>query len=132
MTVCPLQEMEAQEEASEQQREAARRRIVEEERQKLLKRHATQLLGYLPKVRRGEVMRCGMQVFRLSQREEVFKPLVSVLHRVYCVKRTWSIWTKTSGETFKHVRQTSSLQMLGRPAASFRDLSFHTGQPDGS
>lgn len=63
MTVCPLQEMEAQEEASEQQREAVRRRIVEEERQKLLKRHATQLLGFLPKVRRGEVMQCNMQVF---------------------------------------------------------------------
>lgn len=55
MTVCPLQEMEAQEEASEQQKEAVRRRIVEEERQKLLKRHATQLLGFLPKVQRGEV-----------------------------------------------------------------------------
>lgn len=55
--------MEAQEEASEQQREAVRRQIVEEERQKLLKRHATQLLGYLPKVQRGEVPQCSMQVF---------------------------------------------------------------------
>lgn len=71
MTVCPLQEMEAQEEASEQQREALRRRIVEEERQKLLKRHATQLLGYLPKVQGGShaMQRPG---FCLSQRKEAF------------------------------------------------------------
>uniref|UniRef100_A0A3Q3XF62 Meiosis-specific nuclear structural protein 1 n=1 Tax=Mola mola TaxID=94237 RepID=A0A3Q3XF62_MOLML len=42
-------EREAQEKALEEEREAQRRRIVEEERQKLLKRHATKLLGYLPK-----------------------------------------------------------------------------------
>lgn len=45
-----LQELEAREEAMEQEREAKRVRIVEEERQKLLKRHATQLLGHLPQV----------------------------------------------------------------------------------
>lgn len=37
----------------EEQKEALRRKIVEEERQKLLKRHAEELLGYLPKVRLG-------------------------------------------------------------------------------
>lgn len=42
--------MEAQERAVEEQREVLRRKIVEEERQKLLKRHAEGLLGYLPKV----------------------------------------------------------------------------------
>lgn len=42
--------MEAQEKAMEEEREALRRRIVEEERQRLLKRHAKKLLGYLPKV----------------------------------------------------------------------------------
>ncbi len=46
-----FKELEAKERAIEQQREALRRRIVEEERQRLLKRHATKLLGYLPKVR---------------------------------------------------------------------------------
>lgn len=35
----------------EQEREAQRRQIIEEERQRLLKQHATKLLGYLPKVR---------------------------------------------------------------------------------
>lgn len=48
-----MQELEAKEEAMEREREAQRLRIVEEERQKLLKRHATQLLGHLPKVRGG-------------------------------------------------------------------------------
>lgn len=45
-----LQELEAREAAIEQEREAQRIRIVEEERRKLLKRHATQLLGHLPQV----------------------------------------------------------------------------------
>lgn len=35
----------------EQERETQRRQIIEEERQRLLKQHATKLLGYLPKVR---------------------------------------------------------------------------------
>lgn len=34
----------------EQERETRRRQIIEEERLKLLKLHATKLLGYLPKV----------------------------------------------------------------------------------
>uniref|UniRef100_A0A3Q3GRW1 Meiosis-specific nuclear structural protein 1 n=1 Tax=Labrus bergylta TaxID=56723 RepID=A0A3Q3GRW1_9LABR len=42
-------ELEAKERAVEQEKEALRRQIVEEERQRLLKRHATKLLGYLPK-----------------------------------------------------------------------------------
>lgn len=42
-------ELEAKERAIEEQKEALRRQIIEEERQRLLKRHATQLLGYLPK-----------------------------------------------------------------------------------
>lgn len=42
-------ELEAKEKALEEEREALRMKIIEEERQKLLKRHATQLLGYLPK-----------------------------------------------------------------------------------
>ncbi|XP_052010081.1 meiosis-specific nuclear structural protein 1 [Xyrauchen texanus] len=43
------QEREAEERAMEQEREAQRRQIIEEERQRLLKQHATKLLGYLPK-----------------------------------------------------------------------------------
>ncbi|KAI5088697.1 meiosis-specific nuclear structural protein 1 isoform X1 [Silurus meridionalis] len=42
-------EREAEERAIEQEREAQRRKIIEEERLKLLKLHATELLGYLPK-----------------------------------------------------------------------------------
>ncbi|XP_067104860.1 meiosis-specific nuclear structural protein 1 [Osmerus mordax] len=42
-------EREAEERAIDQQREDFRRQIIEEERQKLLKLHATKLLGYLPK-----------------------------------------------------------------------------------
>ena len=34
----------------EKQRQAMRQQIIEEERQKLLKEHATKLLGYMPKV----------------------------------------------------------------------------------
>ncbi|XP_069622042.1 meiosis-specific nuclear structural protein 1 isoform X1 [Ranitomeya imitator] len=40
---------ELQERHEEEKREAFRRAIIEEERQKLLKQHASQLLGYLPK-----------------------------------------------------------------------------------
>lgn len=36
----------------EQERQTQRRQIIEEERLKLLKLHATKLLGYLPKVKR--------------------------------------------------------------------------------
>ncbi|XP_040181176.1 meiosis-specific nuclear structural protein 1-like [Rana temporaria] len=43
-------ERELLEREEEEKREAFRRAIIEEERQKLLKQHATQLLGYLPKV----------------------------------------------------------------------------------
>ncbi|MBN3323993.1 MNS1 protein, partial [Atractosteus spatula] len=42
-------EHELKEREMELQREAVRRQIIEEERQKLLKHHATKLLGYLPK-----------------------------------------------------------------------------------
>ncbi|KAM4630463.1 uncharacterized protein ACJ7VT_000159 [Polymixia lowei] len=42
-------ELEAKERAIEQEREALRRQIIDEERQRLLKRHATKLLGYIPK-----------------------------------------------------------------------------------
>uniref|UniRef100_A0A8C1VSN9 Meiosis-specific nuclear structural protein 1 n=1 Tax=Cyprinus carpio TaxID=7962 RepID=A0A8C1VSN9_CYPCA len=43
------QEREEEERAMEKEREAQRRKIIEEERQRLLKQHATKLLGYLPK-----------------------------------------------------------------------------------
>ncbi|XP_061612614.1 meiosis-specific nuclear structural protein 1 [Phyllopteryx taeniolatus] len=42
-------DMKAQEEALEQEREALCRQIIEEERLQLLQRHATKLLGHLPK-----------------------------------------------------------------------------------
>ncbi|OCT86974.1 meiosis-specific nuclear structural protein 1 isoform X2 [Xenopus laevis] len=42
-------EHELRERQDEERRDAFRRAIIEEERQKLLKQHATQLLGYLPK-----------------------------------------------------------------------------------
>ncbi|KAG7509829.1 hypothetical protein JOB18_006232 [Solea senegalensis] len=42
-------ELEAREREIEQEREALRRQIIEDERQQLLKRHATHLLGYMPK-----------------------------------------------------------------------------------
>ncbi|KAM9860549.1 uncharacterized protein ACBR49_012903 [Aulostomus maculatus] len=41
-------ELRAEEQAIEQEREALRRKIIEEERLRLLKLHATKLLGYLP------------------------------------------------------------------------------------
>ena len=43
-------EAELEERMEEERREAARRQIIEQERQKLLREHATKLLGYLPKV----------------------------------------------------------------------------------
>ncbi|XP_019907686.2 meiosis-specific nuclear structural protein 1 isoform X1 [Esox lucius] len=42
-------EREAEDRAIEREREALHRQIIEEERQRLLKLHATKLLGYLPK-----------------------------------------------------------------------------------
>lgn len=60
-----MQELEAREEAMEQEREAQRLRIVEEERQKLLKRHATQLLGFLPQVRGRSHTHSHTQVYIL-------------------------------------------------------------------
>lgn len=36
--------------AEEERMESMRRAIIEQERQRLLKEHATKLLGYLPKV----------------------------------------------------------------------------------
>ncbi len=47
-----LAEKEAEMEArkDEERREASRRAIIEQERQRLLKEHASKLLGYLPKV----------------------------------------------------------------------------------
>ena len=38
------------ERAEEERMESVKRAIVEQERQRLLKEHATKLLGYLPKV----------------------------------------------------------------------------------
>ncbi|KAG7245631.1 hypothetical protein CRUP_030155 [Coryphaenoides rupestris] len=49
MSPVVSQELEAQERAVEQEREALRRQIIEEERLRLLKNHATKLLGYFPK-----------------------------------------------------------------------------------
>lgn len=46
-----MKELEAKEREIEQERENVHRQIIEEERQKLLKKHATKLLGYLPKVK---------------------------------------------------------------------------------
>lgn len=42
--------MELLERQEEERMEAVRRSIIEQERQKLLKEHASKLLGYLPKV----------------------------------------------------------------------------------
>ncbi len=44
-------EAELAERREEEEREATRRAIVEQERQRLLKEHASKLLGFLPKVR---------------------------------------------------------------------------------
>ncbi|XP_069379764.1 meiosis-specific nuclear structural protein 1 isoform X2 [Paralichthys olivaceus] len=63
-------ELEVKERAIEQEREALRRQIVEEERKKLLKRHAAQLLGYLPK---GMIREDDLQYFDEDFRES-FKP----------------------------------------------------------
>ena len=43
-------EAELEERMEEERRESIRRQIIEQERQRLLKEHATKLLGYLPKV----------------------------------------------------------------------------------
>lgn len=47
---CLLQERELEEWQLEEKRQANIRAVVEEERQKLLKEHASKLLGYLPRV----------------------------------------------------------------------------------
>ena len=43
-------EQELEERREEERMEAERRAIIEQERQRLLREHATKLLGYLPKV----------------------------------------------------------------------------------
>ena len=43
-------ELEVQERRAEEEREGERRAIIEQERQRLLREHASKLLGYLPKV----------------------------------------------------------------------------------
>ena len=45
-----MQDLEILEHQEEERLEAVRRGIIEQERQRLLKEHATKLLGYLPKV----------------------------------------------------------------------------------
>ena len=47
-------EAEIAERREEEEREAERRAVVEQERQRLLREHATKLLGYLPKVSIGQ------------------------------------------------------------------------------
>ena len=44
-------EAQIQERREEEEREAERRAIIEQERQRLLREHASKLLGFLPKVR---------------------------------------------------------------------------------
>lgn len=100
-----LQELEAREAAVEQEREAQRVRIVEEERQKLLKRHATQLLGYLPQVQKG-----GSHTLITHSCTLYGKLTESVsLPRACCVRKTLSTWMKTSGKTFYLVRRRRML-----------------------
>ena len=50
MRFC-VQERELQGRREEEELEAFRKRIIEEERLRLLRQHAPNLLGYLPKVR---------------------------------------------------------------------------------
>lgn len=101
--------MEAREEAMEQEREAQRLRIVEEERQKLLKRHATQLLGFLPQVRgRSHTLSCAGWYLMTNQQWTVSVSL----SRACCVKRTCSTWMKTSGKTLYHVRRRMLLKTI--------------------
>ena len=58
------------ERAEEERIESMRRAIIEQERQRLLKEHATKLLGYLPKVTERLVALChgedGLLMFRLG------------------------------------------------------------------
>ena len=48
--LSPMKDLEILEHQEEERLEAVRRGIIEQERQRLLKEHATKLLGYLPKV----------------------------------------------------------------------------------
>lgn len=117
--MCLFKELEAKERAIEQEREALRRRIVEEERQRLLKHHATKLLGYLPKVW-GHVwfMNHITQVHILCRSNKCMTMSVSIL-RAYSVKMTWSTLTRTSEKTLKRVRRISSLKTAGKTMVRF-------------
>lgn len=53
-------EAEMEERREEERRQAARRAIIEQERQRLLKEHASKLLGYLPKVCYVIVLQCAI------------------------------------------------------------------------
>lgn len=103
---CLLKELEAQESAIGQREEALRRKIVEEERQKLLKRHAEQLLGYLPKVRLG-----GQIAPPLGANACV---TVAFILRGCFEKMTYNILTTTLEDISKCRKRRSPLKTAGR------------------
>lgn len=108
--------MEAQERAVEEEREALCRKIVEEERQKLLKRHAEGLLGYLPKV-------CLCMKIESASRANKCVTAVFILRGCF-VKMTYNILMKTLGEILKRKKQIPSLKMAGRMIRLFYDMSL--------
>lgn len=79
-------EQELEERREEERRQAMRHAIIEQERQRLLREHATKLLGYLPKVHvcvSAVTLYLHVHVYVLSLENIVymFAPSSSIMHR---------------------------------------------------
>lgn len=105
----------------EKERESQRRKIIEEERQRLLKQHATKLLGYLPKVRTPhhstQTLICKPSyMFRLitvffCNTKYLF--LFSLFSREFLKKMTWSTLMRISETISNNDRLIFSQMRVG-------------------
>lgn len=125
--ISHFKELEAKERAIEQEREALRRQIIEEERLRLLKRHATNLLGYLPKVYVWIIN--NVTQVHISFRSNKRMTMSVSIFRACSVKMTWSTLMKTSEKTLRHVRQISSLRTAGMAMAGMAISKFLSMPP---
>lgn len=77
-------EQELEERREEERRQAMRHAIIEQERQRLLREHATKLLGYLPKVHAcvsAVALYLHVYVLSLENIVYIFTPSSSIMHR---------------------------------------------------
>lgn len=106
----------------EQEREAVRRQIIEEERRRLLKHHATKLLGYFPKVRGASLVHEPPCVLSLTPKGRI-DDLVGTFRRACFGRTTWNTLTRNSGATSRNDDRIFPLEKTGR--ATMNDLVLY-------